>query len=486
MISNQQSLNLSPYSGIYDIVVPKDNMLRQINELVDFSFVLDELQNKYCLDNGRNAVPPIRMFKYLLLKSIFDLSDVDVVERSKYDMSFKYFLDMAPEESVIHPSSLTKFRKLRLKDVNLLDILIQKTVEIALEKELIKSTSIIVDATHTKSRFNQKSPYEFLMEKSKLLRKAVYQVDEDMKEKFPSKPTTDDVVETVAYCKKVVQVVENEQSICEYPKVKEKLNYLNEIVVDFQENLSPSNDPDARTGHKTVDSSFFGYKTHIAMNEERIITGAVITTGEKSDGKFLQQLIGKSQKAGMKVKAIIGDTAYSEKDNIQFTKENDMKLISKLHPIITQGPRKPGDEFEFNKDAGMYVCKAGHMAVRKARTGKKNTNNSQSHTYYFDIEKCKVCPIKDGCYKEGAKSKTYSVTIKSPEHNEQRAFQDSEYFKIQAKERYKIEAKNSELKNRHGYDVAISSGLLGMEMQGAMTIFAVNIKRIVTLLKGIK
>jgi hypothetical protein len=31
MISNQQSLNLSPFMAIYDIVVPKDNMLRQIN-----------------------------------------------------------------------------------------------------------------------------------------------------------------------------------------------------------------------------------------------------------------------------------------------------------------------------------------------------------------------------------------------------------------------------------------------------------------------
>jgi hypothetical protein len=41
-------------------------------------------------------------------------------------------------------------------------------------------------------------------------------------------------------------------------------------------------------GHKTADSSFFGYKTHIAMNEERIITAAVITTGEKGDGKQLQ------------------------------------------------------------------------------------------------------------------------------------------------------------------------------------------------------
>ena len=50
------------------------------------------------------------------------------------------------------------------------------------------------------------------------------------------------------------------------------------------------------------------------------------------------------------------------------------------------------------------------------------------------------------------------------------------------KERYKIEAKNSELKHRHGYDTASSSGLIWMEMQGAMTIFAVNLKRIVKLI----
>ncbi len=119
MISKQETLNLSPYMAIYDIVVPKDNMLRQINELVDFNFIFEELKSKYCLDNGRKAVPPIRMFIYLLLKSIFDLSDVDIVERSKYDMSFKYFLDMAPEDPVINPSSLTKFRKLRQTDSNL-------------------------------------------------------------------------------------------------------------------------------------------------------------------------------------------------------------------------------------------------------------------------------------------------------------------------------------------------------------------------------
>ena len=483
MISNQETLNLSPYMAIYDIVVPKDNMLRQISELVDFTFILEELKSKYCLDNGRNAVPPIRMFKYLLLKSIFDLSDVDVVERSKYDMSFKFFLDMAPEDSVINPSSLTKFRKLRLQDVGLLDMLIYKTVDIALEKDLIKSKTIIVDATHTKSRYNQKSPKEFLMEKSKNVRKAVYQIDESMKEKFPSKTTSNEVEDEINYCQKIISVVEKEAHIVRIPAVEEKLNVLKEVVEDYNEQLNFSTDSDARVGHKTADTSFFGYKTHIAINDERLITAAIVTTGEKSDGKYLQELIEKSQETGMEIETVIGDAAYSEKNNIHYAKENELQLVSKLNPQITQGTRAKEDEFEFNKDAGMYVCKAGHMAVRKARQGRKNTGKNQRDTYYFDVEKCKVCPFREGCYKGGSKSKTYSVTIKSTEHKDQEAFQNSDEFKEKAKSRYKIEAKNSELKHRHGYETASSAGLFGMQIQGATTMFVVNLKRIITLMK---
>jgi transposase len=258
MIQNQQSMIFSPFMDIYRIVVSKDNLLRKINESIDFSFVYNELVDKYCLDNGRTAISPIRMFKYLLLKSIFDLSDVDVVERSKYDMSFKYFLHMAPEEDVIEPSSLTKFRKLRLKDVNLLDLLINKTVEIAIEKGIIKSKSIIADATHTKARYNQKSPKEILMDRSRKLRKSVYKIDESMKSKFPSKTTTDVLEDEIEYCKKLIDVIENDGSISEYPKVKENLNLLIETVADDIEHLKISEDEDAKIGHKSADSSFFG------------------------------------------------------------------------------------------------------------------------------------------------------------------------------------------------------------------------------------
>ena len=128
-----------------------------------------------------------------------------------------------------------------------------------------------------------------------------------------------------------------------------------------------SKDKDAKVGHKTADTSFFGYKTHIAMTPERIITAATITTGEKHDGKELQNLVKKSQKNGIEVKAVIGHGAYFERENIEYCESNNIKLASKLSKFIVHGNSKKNNDFEYNKDAGMYVCKAGHMAIKKAR-----------------------------------------------------------------------------------------------------------------------
>lgn len=474
----QEELRFSEYHSLYDLIIPKENLLRKINDLIDFSFVYNELITKYCLTNGRGAESPIRMFKYLLLKTIYDISDVDVVERSRFDMSFKYFLDLSPEADVINPSSLTKFRKLRLKDTDLLNLLINKTVSIAIEKGVIRSKSIIVDATHTFSRSNPFSAIEALRERSKQLRKVVYSYDESWKNQMPKKNADNDLEKELFYCKELERVIDSDASLSSIPAVKAKLNLLKETVEDTSENLQFSKDQDAKIGHKSTDSSFFGYKTHIAMTEERIITAAVVTSGEKGDGPELPKLLEISQKNGIEVDTIIGDAAYSGKENIKLSKEQNIDVVAKLNPSITQGFRKDEDKFDYNKDADMFVCPAGHMAIRKGRQGKRNVGTNQVDTYFFDIEKCRNCPLKNGCYKEGAKTKTYSVSIKSNIHREQMSFQETERFREKAKHRYKIEAKNAELKNVHGYGRAKSYGLENMQVQSAIAIFTVNVKRI--------
>ena len=57
----------------------------------------------------------------------------------------------------------------------------------------------------------------------------------------------------------------------------------------------------------------------------------------------------------------------------------------------------------------------------------------------------------------------------------------TQYFKERFKTRYMIEAKNSELKNIHGYSRCDAAGLSNMQLQGAVSIFAVNLRRILKL-----
>ena len=107
----------------------------------------------------------------------------------------------------------------------------------------------------------------------------------------------------------------------------------------------------------------------------------------------------------MEVNTVIGDTAYSGSENLRLAEDEEkgFTLVSKLHPAISHGLRKDEDKFDYNKDAGMFVCPAGHMAIRKARQGKKDGKWNQSMSYFFDVEKCKTCSRREGCYKEGAK-----------------------------------------------------------------------------------
>ena len=52
MLPRQTSLSFSVYSDLYDKLIPRDNKLRQLNDLVDFTFVYDEFPR----DTARRTV----------------------------------------------------------------------------------------------------------------------------------------------------------------------------------------------------------------------------------------------------------------------------------------------------------------------------------------------------------------------------------------------------------------------------------------------
>ena len=61
MVTTTTQQKLSEHIALYDLIIPENNLLRRINNLIDFSFVYDELSTKYCHNNGRMAQSPIRI-----------------------------------------------------------------------------------------------------------------------------------------------------------------------------------------------------------------------------------------------------------------------------------------------------------------------------------------------------------------------------------------------------------------------------------------
>jgi len=70
--------------------------------------------------------------------------------------------------------------------------------------------------------------------------------------------------------------------------LSEKIKIAKQIVEDERflalKGVLSAIDPDARFGWKSSTKSFFGYKEHIAMTEEEIITAVEVTSGTADDG----------------------------------------------------------------------------------------------------------------------------------------------------------------------------------------------------------
>lgn len=482
LIKNTQ-LKLSQYHSLYDIVVPENHFLRKVKENIDFSFVNPMLKKQYCETFGRPAKEPEMMFKLMFLKKLNDLSDEHLISQATTDMAVKYFLDLDPEDPMIDPSLMTKFRKTRITE-DILEDMLKETIRQAIGKGLIKSTAIIVDSTHTNASARAKSVTQVLRELSKQLRKEIYREMYDLAEKFPEKPSqTSELSEEIEYTYRLLENIgaelltsNNGKLISLYERIKELLD------TDRIREIRSKNDEDAHFGHKTANSTFFGYKSHLAMTEERIITGIEVSHGGESDCKQLPILLEKSQNNGVEIKEIIGDMAYVSEDNLNICEGNGVTLFAKTNSAVAAAAASAlGEGFSFNKDAGLMQCPAGELAMRVEKRAAEKGNTYLK--YVFSKVKSRKCPLCEQCRvgKSKARERSYSITQPNEKNRLRLEFESSEAFKERLKIRHRIEEKNGEMKVAHGLDRADSVGLAAMRLQTYFTAFVVNVKRIVKL-----
>lgn len=491
MLKNKD-MQLSIYSVLYN-KIPKNHTLKILRDEVDFSFINKRLEQTYCKRYGRPAKEPELMVKLLVLQYLYDLSDVRVIEEASLNLAYMYFLDINPEDELPHPSLLTKFRKDKLEGNLTMDEIMAETIHQCVDKEILEGSGISIDTTHTEAN-TFKCTAERVMKRFahqifKTMEEENGEVPEDIDTDIPNYKEIENHKEAKAvmgsYLEEVLDNSEKHIDIENCPKTKDLLDNARNVLADpkfmEQKGVRSLVDQDARVGHKSKTSHFFGYKTEFMITtKDRMITAVNVDHGAYVDGTKFDELLEMTKKSGVAIKEVYGDKAYFKKPILDKIKETGAKPYI---PVSEMAYKIDEDLYSYNKDSDEWFCVQGNKTVRKYhKKGKKR----ESYRYYFDKETCRDCPIRDVCISGKTVGRILEVGVNTPEFYEYSQQQKTDEFKEKYKNRSCQEWKNGEMKNFHGLDRARGYGLKSMALQAKLTAFAVNLKRIAAILSSKK
>jgi transposase len=144
-----------------ETLVPTGHPLRAIKRMADE--VLAGMSRTFTAayapaeKGGRPGIPPERLLKALVLMSLYTVrSERALCERISFDMLFRWFLDMTPDEACFDHSDFTHFRE-RLDKLDITKKFSDGVVMMALDAGLISEDHFSIDGSLLQSHASLKS-----------------------------------------------------------------------------------------------------------------------------------------------------------------------------------------------------------------------------------------------------------------------------------------------------------------------------------------
>jgi len=464
------------FSSLLYNKIPKNHILKQINSAISLNFINELLKDSYCSGFGRPAKEPEMMMRILILQKLYNLSDERVIEELSVNLAYMWFIGINPDEETPHASLLSKFRTLRLKDVDL-DEVICEIVKQCIDKKIIPDTTgISDDATHIEANTTRKTPERIMKHLARKIFKSIEKEDYEIPDYKQIEDTKEAKQIMKAYLETVIE--ENKENEKAKEAIKEAKEILSSPLFIEQKGIRSLIDKDARVGHKSKTEHFYGYKAEYCMTTDgELITAVDVNNGANVDGENFEALYNKTLKSGIKVKSFYGDKAYFK---IKIIKKLEEENIKAYIPVSASAYKVDEELFKYNKDSDQWFCKNGNETI-EVKT--RNKNGYTQLRYKFEKEKCRTCPYRKECLGKARKiRKILEVSDKAPKYYEYSQFNKTQKFKEEYKKRARIEGKNAEMKRFHGLSRAKGYGLLAVSKQAKLTAIAVNLKKIAKLI----
>jgi len=491
-------------SYLYDRIVPVDHLLRKVNQVVDFSFVGQVLNDRYHPDIGRPAEAPEFMLRLCLLQYIYGDSDRQVVENARLNLAYKYFLGLAVDAEVPDYTTISYFRAKRLGEEKFQAVLDQ-IVRQCIDKGLVKGNRQIIDSTHIRANISVSSIAGLVRKCRENVLKTIDKQDARIAEslgltelqnagkaRFASaEEGLQKEIEAAGELLDSVTAELKARRISPTEELKKDLGLLEKAVVDREKGakdklISPV-DPDARQGKK-ASTTWPGYKAHIVMEEETgIITGVETTPANTTDGSQLKPLLKEQEEVhSLKPQELTADKAYDWGENLESLASN--QTIANIALSKQVNHRNVGyftvEDFLYDPENIKLMCPAGHISTNCYELSlAKYQLNKPGYAFRFRPSWCNVCPLKPKCVKNKQGRRIY-ISYYEPYYRMARERLATEEGNQAYRNRYKIEQKMADLTRYCGLRRCRYRGLGRAGIHTLLAATVCNIKRMVKLLWG--
>ena len=427
-------------------LVPRDHLLRKIDQYIDFSFIYDEVRHLYCENNGRPAVDPVRFFKMLFIGYLFGIrSERQLVREIQVNVAYRWFLDMSLTEKVIDASTFSQNRRRRFDGSGIEQVIFDRIVEQAIAHGLIGGEALFTDSTHLKANANKRRhqvhevavrPMEYLAELEIAIKEDRQRHGKPPLKACPAQPKT-----------KVTKISET--------------------------------DPDAGYMVRDQKPEGFFYLDHRTVDGwHGLITDTHVTPGNINDARpYLERVDRQCQRFGFKPSVVGLDAGYNTAAVCHGLVQRGIAgVVGYKRPHGPKG-RLKRRHFHYDAQRDAYRCPQGQWLVYST------TNRLGYREYKSSPAQCRHCPLLEQCTHSRNHQKVVIRHVWEADRERINQNRLTDWGKqVYERRRETVERSFADAKQLHGHRYARFRGLSRVQAQCLLAAACQNMKKIARLL----
>ena len=316
------------YEFRLDEAVPADHLVRQIDAVLDLSWVYAELAPHYPT-LGRPSIDPVLMIRMLIIGYVFALRSERLLCREvQVNLAYRWFCKLGIEHKIPDHSAFSRARNERFRNSGIFRRVFERVVGACIAADLVGGEGFAVDAS-------------------------LIAADANKQRSIPG-----------SEWQKRCDPETASRAMQEYLATLDDAAFgaASDVTPKF---VSPS-DPAAQWTGAMRGPAFFAYANNYLIDVKcgvimDVEASRAIRQAEVGAGKTMVERT--EERFDIKPKWLAGDTAYGSGKNLNWLVKD--KDIAPHIPVIEKSKREDGtfsrEDFRFDKERNVYVCPAGKL-----------------------------------------------------------------------------------------------------------------------------